>query len=94
MKIAGNLRFCPSPLTAAEVSATLPFVIPSEAEGPAVRLSRPKTYRGNVFRQSVAQWRDLRFNLRFQRMLLLLIFWSFSRSQISPVDNQLCSCNP
>jgi hypothetical protein len=30
MKIADNLRLCPSPITAAEVSATLPLVIPSE----------------------------------------------------------------
>jgi hypothetical protein len=29
MKIADNLRLCPSPITTAEVSATLPFVIPS-----------------------------------------------------------------
>jgi hypothetical protein len=29
----------------------------SGAEGPAV----PRTLRGNVFRQSVAQWRDLRY---------------------------------
>jgi hypothetical protein len=33
------------------------------------------------------------FNLRFQRMLLLLIFRSFSGSQIPAVDNQLCSRN-
>jgi hypothetical protein len=38
------------PLTAAEVNATLPFVIPSEAEGSAVQ----RTSRGNVFRQTVA----------------------------------------
>ncbi len=36
MNIADHLQLCPSPVTAAEVSATLPFVIPSEAEGPAV----------------------------------------------------------
>jgi hypothetical protein len=29
MKIADNLRLCPSRITAAEVSTTLPFVIPS-----------------------------------------------------------------
>jgi hypothetical protein len=29
-EIADNLRLFPSPITAAEVSATLPFVIPSE----------------------------------------------------------------
>jgi hypothetical protein len=39
LKIADSLRLCPSPVTAAEVSAALHFVIPSEAEGPAVRLS-------------------------------------------------------
>jgi hypothetical protein len=62
MKIADNLRLCPSHVTVAKVTATLPFVIPSEAEGPAVRLSRPKTSHGNVFRQSVAKWRDLGFH--------------------------------
>jgi hypothetical protein len=36
MKIADQLRLCPSPVMAAEVSATLSFVIPSEAEGSAV----------------------------------------------------------
>src|ERR1700677_3711934 len=42
--------------------------------------------------RSVAQWRDLRFNLRLQRMPFLML-WSFSRSQISAVDNQFCSRN-
>jgi hypothetical protein len=37
MKSVDQLQLCPSPVTAAEVSVTLPFVIPSEAEGPAVR---------------------------------------------------------
>ena len=47
MKIADNLRqLCPSLVTAAEVSAALPFVIPSEAEGSAVQ----QASRGNVFR--------------------------------------------
>jgi hypothetical protein len=46
MKIANHYRLCRSPVTAAEVSATLPFVIPSEAEGSAVQ----RTSRGNVFR--------------------------------------------
>jgi len=32
MKIADNLRLCPSPVTTAEVSAALPFVIPSAAD--------------------------------------------------------------
>jgi hypothetical protein len=37
--IADNLRpLCPSSVTAAEVSASLSFVIPSEAEGSAVLL--------------------------------------------------------
>jgi hypothetical protein len=45
MKIADDLRLCPSSIAAAEVSATLPFVIPSEAEGSAVQ----RTFRGNVF---------------------------------------------
>jgi hypothetical protein len=49
MKIADNLRLCPSPIAAAKVSGTLPFVIPSEAEGSAVQ----RTFRGNVFRQNV-----------------------------------------
>jgi hypothetical protein len=31
MKSVDHLQLCPSPVTAAEVSATLPFVIPSEA---------------------------------------------------------------
>ena len=35
-------------------SVDLPFVIPSEAEGSAV----PRTFRGNVFRQGVAQFLD------------------------------------
>jgi hypothetical protein len=48
-QIADNLRLRPSPITAAKVSATLPFVIPSEAEGSAV----PRTSRGNVFPPSV-----------------------------------------
>jgi len=47
--------FCPA--TALYGSAALPFVIPSAAEGSAV----PRTFLGNVFRQSAAQWRDLRF---------------------------------
>jgi hypothetical protein len=58
MKIADHLRLCPSPVTAAEVSAALPFVIPSEAEGPAVRLSRPKIFRGNVFQTAVLEGRS------------------------------------
>ena len=42
MKIADDLRlFCPSPVTTAEVSFVLPFVIPSEAEGSAVFSPRP-----------------------------------------------------
>jgi len=42
MKIADDLRlFCPSSVTAAKVSAALPFVIPSEAEGSAVLSPRP-----------------------------------------------------
>jgi hypothetical protein len=46
------------PATAFHGSVALPFVIPSEAEGSAV----PRTSLGNVFRPSVAQWRDLRFS--------------------------------
>src|ERR1700678_2020149 len=45
--------FCPP--TALLGSIALPFVIPSVAEGSAV----PRTIPGNVFRQSVAKWRDL-----------------------------------
>ena len=44
----------PSHITAAEVRATLPFVMPSGAEGPAVRLSLPKTLLEMFFRPSVA----------------------------------------
>ena len=40
---------CLDPATTFHVIATLSFVIPSEAEGPAV----PRTLPGNVFRQSV-----------------------------------------
>jgi hypothetical protein len=43
-----NVRLCPSPVTVAEVSATLPFVIPSAAEGPAVRLSRTHLFKPTV----------------------------------------------
>jgi hypothetical protein len=43
----------------------LSFVIPSEAEGSAVSRTSP----GNVFRQSVAQWRGPRFLLPFTQML-------------------------
>ena len=50
--------------TALHGRATLHLVIPSEAEGPAVQ----RTFRGNVFRQSVAQRRDLRFHFRQKRM--------------------------
>jgi hypothetical protein len=45
------------PATTFYGTVALSFVIPSEAEGSAV----PRTFRGNVFLQSVAQWRDLRF---------------------------------
>ena len=45
------------PATTLYRTVALSFVIPSEAEGSAV----PRTFRGYVFRQSVAQWRDLRF---------------------------------
>jgi hypothetical protein len=38
-------------------TVALSFVIPSEAEGSAVL----RTFRGDVFRQSEAEWRDLRF---------------------------------
>jgi hypothetical protein len=38
------------PATTFHVTATLSFVIPSEAEGSAV----PRTFRGNVFRQTTA----------------------------------------
>jgi hypothetical protein len=48
--------FCAA--TAVHGSVALPFVIPSVAEGSAV----PRTIPGNVFRQSVAEWSDLRFN--------------------------------
>jgi len=39
---AEQSRVYPSLVTAAEVSVTLPFVIPSEAEGPAVHLFMPR----------------------------------------------------
>jgi hypothetical protein len=38
-----------------------PLVIPSEVEGSAVL----RTFRGNVFRQRVAEWRDLRLYNKF-----------------------------
>jgi hypothetical protein len=50
------------PATTFDGTVALSFVIPSEAEGPAV----PRTLRGNVFRQSVAQRRDLRFSFRIR----------------------------
>jgi hypothetical protein len=43
------------PATTLYGTVALSFVIPSEAEGSAV----PRTFPGNVFRQSVAKWRDL-----------------------------------
>jgi hypothetical protein len=46
------------PETALYRTVALSFVIPSEAEGSAVR----RTFRGDVFRQSVAERRDLRFS--------------------------------
>ena len=45
--------FCP--VTALHGSVAFPFVIPSAAEGSAVQ----RTFRGNVFRPSVAEWSDL-----------------------------------
>jgi hypothetical protein len=47
------------PATTLYATIALSFVIPSEAEGSAV----PRTFTGNVFRQSAAEWRDLRFLL-------------------------------
>jgi hypothetical protein len=49
MKIADNLRLCPSPATAAEVSTAFPFVIPSEAEGSAVFFPRLQPFREVFF---------------------------------------------
>jgi hypothetical protein len=40
-------------------ATALPFVIPSEAE----RICSSADLLGNVFRQSVAKWRDLLFSL-------------------------------
>jgi hypothetical protein len=48
MKTVDNVRLCSSPITHAEVSANLPFVIPSAAEGPAVRLSRTHLFKPTV----------------------------------------------
>jgi len=48
VSIANDLRRSPSLVTDAEVNATLHFVIPSAAEGPAVRLS-PTQLRKCVF---------------------------------------------
>ncbi len=45
------------PATTLYGTVALPFVIPSAAEGSTV----PRTLPGNVFRPSVAEWRDLRF---------------------------------
>jgi hypothetical protein len=53
-KVVKN-AFCPA--TTLHGSVTLPFVIPSVAEGSAVL----RTIPGNIFRQSVAKWRDLLF---------------------------------
>ena len=47
------------PATTLYRTVALSFVIPSEAEGSAV----PRIFPGNVFRQSVAEWRDLRFSV-------------------------------
>jgi hypothetical protein len=44
MKIADNLQLCPSHVTAAKVSATLPFVIPSELRISYTRHSSTATY--------------------------------------------------
>ena len=44
------------PATTIYGTKALSFVIPSEAERSAV----PRTFPGNVFRRSVAEWRDLR----------------------------------
>src|ERR1700733_9113644 len=69
MKIADNLRLCPSPVTAAVVSAPLPFVIPSEAEGSAVQ----RTPLGNVFSTDRSEVEDLELGVR-----------RFARGRIKP----------
>jgi hypothetical protein len=52
--------FCSA--TALPRSAALPFVIPSGAEGSAVQ----RTFLGNVFQPSEAEWRSLRFLFRLK----------------------------
>ncbi|MEA3005765.1 MAG: hypothetical protein QOI94_1034, partial [Acidobacteriaceae bacterium] len=52
--LADALYSFPATKTIREIKKSQP---PSEAEGSAAQ----RTFRGNVFRQSVAQWRDLRF---------------------------------
>jgi hypothetical protein len=54
--------------TALHGSVPLPFVIPSEVEGSAVQ----PTFTGNVFRQSEAQRRDLRFLCSTSEVAFLL----------------------
>jgi hypothetical protein len=50
------------------VSAALPFVIPSEAEGSAVLFSTHDPFLKVIFDRSAAQWGDLLF-LSFPRKL-------------------------
>jgi hypothetical protein len=52
------------PATTLYATVVLSFVIPTGAEGPAV----PRTFRGNVFLKSVAEWRDLWFTRRPHRL--------------------------
>jgi hypothetical protein len=63
----------PGPATTLLGSVALPFVISTEAQrsgGISVLMLR----LGNVFRQSAAQWRDLRFSLVLTRTLKPIVF--------------------
>jgi hypothetical protein len=57
MKIADNWRLCPSPITAAEVSAPLPFVIPSELRI-SYTLHQPTTTYAAFLKESHTRFND------------------------------------
>jgi hypothetical protein len=57
-----------SPVTAFHGSFALPFVISTEAKRSG-EISVLTTSPGNVFRGSVAKWRDLLFLFRFSHTL-------------------------
>src|SRR5258708_15453414 len=71
--VSAEIEGCPSllrpgiPATNLQWKPTFPFVSlgPKRSGASAV----PRTFPGNVFRQSVAQWRDLLFLFRFSHTL-------------------------